>query len=128
MPKTRLLLADDDTLLTSTLAPLLQTDGYEVEVAHSGCEALRLLEGNNFDLIVLDLFMPMGTGHDVAGAVMEARLRGEKWATNLQVVVLTAAIKQSPEDVPGIAAVVLKPTDYPELKRVIDGAVTAGAL
>ena len=65
-PGSRVLVADDNRDAAETLAMLLRLDGYEVDVAHSGSDALDRACGCSYDAIVLDIGMPQGDGHHVA--------------------------------------------------------------
>lgn len=67
---TRVLVVDDDAKITSFLRRSLALEGYEVEVANSGQEALRSVAGNPPDLMVLDIMMP-----DVDGMELCRRVR-----------------------------------------------------
>ena len=58
MPGSRVLLVDDETIFTKNMAKLLKFRGYEVTAVNSGDAAIRELEQNHFDVIVLDLKMP----------------------------------------------------------------------
>ena len=54
----RILLVDDETSIQRAVAPLLRSRGYDVEVAGTGAEALRVVADRPPDLIVLDLGLP----------------------------------------------------------------------
>ncbi|MBI3126281.1 MAG: sigma-54-dependent Fis family transcriptional regulator [Candidatus Tectomicrobia bacterium] len=54
----RLLVVDDEENIRLFLRKLLSSEGYEVEVAASGEEAVSVSSGNPFDLFILDLFLP----------------------------------------------------------------------
>jgi DNA-binding NtrC family response regulator len=58
MPGSRVLLVDDETIFTKNMSKLLKNRGYQVTAANSGDGAIRELEQNHFDVIVLDLKMP----------------------------------------------------------------------
>lgn len=60
MPK--ILLVDDDVELTELLAELLSLEGFKPHVVHNGQEALDELEQNSYDLILLDVMMPVLSG------------------------------------------------------------------
>ncbi len=53
-----ILLIDDDELVTGSLKLLLKKEGYNVDVARSGWEALKKVERADFDLIIFDVRMP----------------------------------------------------------------------
>lgn len=60
MPK--ILLVDDDVELTELLAELLFLEGFGVTVVHNGQEALTELELQSYDIILLDIMMPILNG------------------------------------------------------------------
>ena len=57
-----ILLVDDDLELTELLAELLLLEGFNVTVVHNGQEALSLLKTQSFDLMLLDIMMPVLNG------------------------------------------------------------------
>lgn len=61
----RLLLADDDEELSDMLAEYLRGEGFEVEVAYNGDDALAKAAQGDCDLVVLDVMMPRRNGFDV---------------------------------------------------------------
>ncbi|HEV8713770.1 MAG TPA: response regulator [Candidatus Binatia bacterium] len=63
MPK--ILLVEDDNLTRTTLSQFLRANGYEVELAEGGAQALSLLKENKFDLVVSDVVMPNVKGWDL---------------------------------------------------------------
>lgn len=62
MTQSRILLIDDDALLSDLLSSLLSLEGYEVTQALHGEAGLEALEKGSFALIVLDLLMPRMDG------------------------------------------------------------------
>ena len=81
----RVLLVDDDGTNRAIARALLEKDGYRVSEAADGSEGLALLsKGEEFDLMVLDLDMPLLGGRDVLRV-----LRGAIATVGLPVVVLT---------------------------------------
>jgi two-component system response regulator MprA len=58
----RLLVVDDDPALSRTLRRALGIEGYEVECAPDGAEALQRLSHDRFDAVVLDVSMPRVDG------------------------------------------------------------------
>lgn len=78
----RILLVDDEVAIQRTVAPLLRARGYDVDVAGTGAEALKLFADQPPDLIVLDLGLP-----DVQGTEICRRVRT---ASKVPIVVLSA--------------------------------------
>ena len=61
----RLLLVDDDALLVAVLSAALVEEGYTVEAAGDGRDALRRFQHSRPDLIVLDVQLPEMDGLEV---------------------------------------------------------------
>jgi two-component system response regulator MprA len=71
----KLLVVDDDPALSRTLRRALVIEGYDVECAADGGEALHKLAGGNFDAVVLDVAMPRMDGLTVCRRMRERRDR-----------------------------------------------------
>jgi len=69
MPK--VLVADDEAELLELIRFSLDAAGFSVTTAKNGKEALALARANKFDLIILDVMMPMMDGYHVAGEVVQ---------------------------------------------------------
>lgn len=54
----RILLVDDDPMITQLIIDMLSLDGYGVDTAPNGIVALEKIEGRRYDLILTDLHMP----------------------------------------------------------------------
>jgi DNA-binding NtrC family response regulator len=74
MPGSRILLVDDENIFTKNMAKLLKFRGYEVNAVNSGDAAIRELEQNHFDVIVLDLKMPGMDGITTLKEIMKLGL------------------------------------------------------
>ncbi|MGE0454949.1 MAG: response regulator transcription factor [Vicinamibacteria bacterium] len=83
--KKRILAADDDATALSALRQILAQRGYDVTIAGSGEEALRIAALQEFDLFILDVTMPGVTGFDVC-----KQLRQDPRSENTPVIFLTA--------------------------------------
>jgi two-component system response regulator MprA len=78
-----ILVVDDDRRLRRALRRVLVAQGFEVETAEDGVEALAQLRARPFDLVVLDVMMP---GRDGVEVCEQLRADGE----SLPVLMLTA--------------------------------------
>ena len=67
----KLLVVDDDPALSRTLRRALTVEGYDVECAEDGGEALQRLAANHFDAVVLDVAMPRLDGLTVCRRMRE---------------------------------------------------------
>jgi class 3 adenylate cyclase len=107
----RLLVVDDNELNRDMLSRRLGGRGFAVEVAEDGERGLARIEGQTFDLVLLDVMMPGLSGIDVLRRVRE------RWpASDLPVIMVTA--RDTTEDVVealGLGAndYVTKPLDFP---------------
>jgi CheY-like chemotaxis protein len=54
----RILVVDDDPLVSNSIKTWLEHAGFEVKVADDGISGLNALEGSTFDLMIVDIFMP----------------------------------------------------------------------
>ncbi len=66
---TKVLVIDDDVLLTGWLKDSLSRVSFEVFVANSGTEGIKIIHQLQPDVVVLDLMMPGMTGWEVCKAV-----------------------------------------------------------
>jgi DNA-binding response OmpR family regulator len=71
---TRVLLAEDDENISEPLARALLREGYDVEVALDGRQALKLAGGTPPDLVVLDLGLPYVDGLEVCRRIRQQGL------------------------------------------------------
>lgn len=70
MPKT-ILIADDNSQITSILSEYAKKEGYMVELAYDGKQALDICNRNKIDLVLLDVTMPIMDGFEVCKAIRE---------------------------------------------------------
>jgi DNA-binding NtrC family response regulator len=60
-----ILVVDDEAIVRESIRDWLKDSGYEVSVAESGEEALKLIQKQNFGVMILDLRLPGMNGIDV---------------------------------------------------------------
>ena len=73
--RTRILVVDDEHRILRFVARGLQAEGFEVDSADNGAEALRRALATDYDLVVLDLLMPGMDGATVLSRLLAARPR-----------------------------------------------------
>ncbi len=110
-----ILLAEDDPKIANLLIQLLSKDGYQVDHAKDGEEAIMYFQMNTYELIILDWMMPYLSGIEVC-----ARLREDNYTGGI--LMLTA--KDTLDDkVVGLEVgaddYLVKPFEYRELKARI---------
>src|SRR5215813_3274529 len=110
----RVLVVDDDEPHAEAVAESLERVGYECVVANSGREGLRLIEAQNFDIIITDLIM-----EGVGGLEVLAKAKQE--LPDAEVVILTghSTVKTAVAAMQaGAATYLTKPLDINELRTV----------
>lgn len=80
-----ILVVDDDDAIRQMVETLLKEEGYQIESAANGEEAMRLVRQKPFDLVVLDIMMPVMDGWEVA-----SRMLCEDKTRNIPIIFLTA--------------------------------------
>lgn len=112
----RVLIVDDEVLVARAIKRQLR--GHEVTLAKSGREAMELLEGQSFDLVLCDVMMPDLTGMDVHEAV---RTRDPKTADAIVFMTggtFTERAREFRERVPN--SFLTKPVDVRQLRELLD--------
>jgi DNA-binding response OmpR family regulator len=111
----RVLIADDEPNIVTSLEFLMRRRGYEVALARNGEEALAQVEAFRPDLVLLDVMMPLRSGYDVCRAMRER----PEWG-HIKIVVLSAKGREA-EVSKGLSlgadAYVTKPFSSRELAR-----------
>jgi CheY-like chemotaxis protein len=92
MKQQRVLVVDDNPDSITIIRSILDAHGFLVDVAESGPEALKKLESNVPDVLLLDVMMP-----EMSGIEVLERLKANKRTAKLPVVLVTA--KTQDEDV-----------------------------
>lgn len=69
----KILYAEDDVLMQKLIVHALVRLGYEVTTVDDGIEAIEAIDGEEFDLIILDLFMPHKSGFEVVEYIRDEK-------------------------------------------------------
>ncbi|MCA9524726.1 MAG: sigma-54-dependent Fis family transcriptional regulator, partial [Myxococcales bacterium] len=118
-PADRILIADDESNLRKLLGALLRREGYAVQLAADGEEALEAFEQERFSVVITDLRMPHMDGMTLLKRLLEKD-------ADLPVIVITAhgTVDTAVEALKiGAFDFITKPYDKDELTRVVAKAV-----
>jgi CheY-like chemotaxis protein len=67
----KILVVDDTQIIRDLLVEVLREDGYDVEVAEDGIQAVEMVSETDYDLIFCDVHMPKQNGLITARRIME---------------------------------------------------------
>ena len=118
--KPKILLVDDDESLLRLMAIRLTGEGYNVHSADGGKDALRLMNTQNYDVVLSDLRMPGLDGLSLFEEIMSL-------GKDIPVILMTAhgTIQDAVEATQrGIFGFLTKPVDHVELRDLLDKAVS----
>ncbi len=118
--KSFVLAVDDDDSVLKAVATILANHGFEVATARNGKEGLEIAKERQPDLIILDLMMPIMSGHEVLLALKQNSATAE-----IPVMILTAA---EPDEriralQGGAESLMTKPFTEKELSKLVLGAL-----
>lgn len=69
----KLLVVDDESLIRNVIKEYALNEGYTVDEAEDGNEAIEKVEENNYDLIIMDIMMPHKDGFSSAKEIKEIK-------------------------------------------------------
>jgi len=121
MSKKRILIVDDDKLTNTVFKTILEEQGYNVNTASSGQEALSL-ENSSFDLVILDIKLPDTMGDQVAREIKERRM-----ADNIVLMTCFPELEDCIDMLGvGILDILLKPVSPDEVLRIAREYLSGG--
>jgi CheY-like chemotaxis protein len=121
----KILIVDDEAPIRALMRATLSMAGHQVVEAAGGEEAIEKIKKQSFDLIVLDIMMPVTDGYEVLERVRAIPSRG-----HIPVVVVTAKSYESEgimrEMTAGAIDHITKPFDPEDLEIAVSRALNAG--
>lgn len=92
-PNIRVLLAEDGTTNQLVIKAMLENSGYRIEIAHNGEEALRAVKNFCYDIILMDVYMPI-----LDGIAATQLIRQEENGRSIPIIALTANAMQGDKE------------------------------
>ena len=111
MFEAHILIVEDELRLAEILQKQLQESGFKAEVANDGYVGQRMMENSPFDLIILDIGLPLMNGYELCKEI-------RKTNSKIPIIMLTAFGTQENKLIgfeAGADDYVLKPVDFREL-------------
>lgn len=81
---TKIAIIEDDPTINQMYRMKFEADGFDVQLASDGERGVALVEAFQPDLILLDMQMPVMTGHEAL-----KRIRSQSWGEKIPVIILT---------------------------------------
>jgi DNA-binding response OmpR family regulator len=116
----RILVVDDEPLIRTLVTIALEEEGYEVDMAADGSEALVKARSRPPQAIVLDLMMPVMDGWDFLAA-----WQGQPTSQMVPVVVISAGGRRAEQAPLDVQAYLTKPFDIDRLVATVSSLVEA---
>jgi DNA-binding NtrC family response regulator len=113
----RILLVDDDPEFRTALWDVLHDRGYRVYLAQDASSATELIEGERFDLLLVDMKLPDGDGTVVFRAARQADAGAKAIVVTGHAAEMEERVQQAVHD--GVRHVLAKPIDVPKLLDLI---------
>ncbi len=120
----RILIADDEASMRDVLSIMLQREGYVVDVAADGSQAVRALQENGYDLVISDVQMPR-----MDGRALLSYLRERSPETVVIMITAFSTTEQAVEAMKqGAYDYITKPFKNEEIRLVVKNALERKAL
>jgi CheY-like chemotaxis protein len=121
----KILVIDDDVLVTKSIVKYLKVKGYEVESADSGKTAIALAQGLAFDLVVADIRMPEMNGLEAIRKIREINsLQGRARPQEIIITGYASDDLQKEAQEMQVAAYIYKPFDIGEFMAAVERCLT----
>jgi CheY-like chemotaxis protein len=112
----RVLLTEDSVLQEKLAVRLLQKEGHSVIVAHNGKQAVEAMEGGDFDLVLMDVQMPVMDGLEATCVI---RQRESTTGVHIPVVAVTGTAAREECLAAGMDGHISKPLTAAALNQTI---------
>ncbi len=113
------LVVDDNEEITHAILTFFETKNHSCRVINDGKDALEVIKNEDFDLILLDLAMPVFSGYDIIDELEASNMLRPK-----NIVVITASQPNEPKHKKileqGIKDILFKPISLERLKELVN--------
>lgn len=117
----RVLIAEDSSVIQNLVKKILEFQNFEITAVKNGEQVLQLLQKESFDLILLDINMPVMDGMDCVKAI---RTLDDKAKSEIPVVAITGNARNYSEEEfkeAGFNEILMKPLNFDRLVLVVKG-------
>ncbi|WP_064197831.1 MULTISPECIES: response regulator [Emticicia] len=117
----RVLIAEDSSVIQNLAKKILEFQNFEITAVKNGEQVMQLLDKEDFDILLLDINMPIMDGMECVKAIREL---SDKSKANLPVVAITGNAKNYSETdfkEAGFNDALMKPLNFDKLVEVVKG-------
>lgn len=117
----RVLIAEDSSVIQNLAKKILEFQNFEITAVKNGEQVMQLLEKEDFDILLLDINMPIMDGMECIKAIREL---SDKKKANVPAVAITGNAKNYSEDdfkSAGFNDALMKPLNFDRLVTVVKG-------
>jgi CheY-like chemotaxis protein len=117
----RVLIAEDSSVIQNLVKKILEFQNFEITAVKNGEQVVQLLDKENFDIVLLDINMPVMDGMECVKAI---RGMSEPAKSKVPVVAITGNARNYTEDEfkeAGFNDVLMKPLNFDKLVLVVKG-------
>lgn len=114
----KILIVEDNRINRVVLRDLLEQDGHHVDEAHDGAEGVDRAKRTSYDLVFMDISMPVMDGVEATRAIRQSEARG----TRLPLIALTAHARTEDKErfrAAGLDDILVKPISREGLRAII---------
>ena len=120
MSQKRVLIAEDSSVIQNLARKILEFQNYEITSVKNGEQVLQILEQETFDILLLDINMPVMDGME---CVKKVREHTDKKKASVPVVAITGNAKNYSEEefkAAGFNDVLVKPLNFDKLVEIVN--------
>ncbi len=124
----KILVGDDSSAIVNLCKKVLVQKRYEIKGLKNGLSVQEAIEKENYDLIILDIFMPGATGFEIIEAL---RRHADPIKSSTPVIAITGNAKGYPMQKfldAGFQKVLIKPLDYDLLVATVNEVLAANQM
>ncbi|GAB3514083.1 response regulator [Emticicia fontis] len=117
----RVLIAEDSSVIQNLAKKILEFQNFEITAVKNGEQVMQLLDKEDFDILLLDINMPIMDGMECIKAIREL---SDKKKANVPAVAITGNAKNYSEDDfknAGFNDALMKPLNFDRLVTVVKG-------
>ncbi len=120
MSQKRVLIAEDSSVIQNLARKILEFQNYEITAVKNGEQVLQILDKENFDILLLDINMPVMDGME---CVKNVRALSDKKKAKIPVVAITGNAKNYTEEefkAAGFDDILVKPLNFDRLVEIVN--------